>query len=418
MSSPDAGRQNLNMGRSIDQPSIGRRIAPLIVFYSIVSVLAIFLFSRQVAFSDPERWSYYSDTPEHLSLIPAHISRVIYLPAPAFHIAVVGSAAILQTPIKNAAVVVLTLSALALVAMTHAIVARSLPHWPSGLHLLLTALTLLVGAIYVPPFNPFYYLGQGTPNVWHSPTLLLVMPLALIISWWYSASLRSSNNPANRWTTTLVSAFLALSVFIKPNFALVFIPASALFVPLVAGRAFWRSIPRWLAIVLPAVGVLSWQFLNTYTVAGQGFQLSPNLTTVDFFSVWARYSPFVPLSIVLATAFPLALFIVRFGQLWSNRRLMFSWVLLVVGMFEFGLLSEAGTRANDFNWMWGYLIALHLLFLFSLVEFARWMRVGPPLSSFSSIMKASIVFFFLFLHLLSGLYYTLMILFGVDPVFI
>lgn len=47
-----------------------------------------------------------------------------------------------------------------------------------------SSLTLcLVSSIYMPWYDTHIYAGQGSPNIWHNPTQLMVRPFALIAFW-------------------------------------------------------------------------------------------------------------------------------------------------------------------------------------------------------------------------------------------
>jgi hypothetical protein len=47
--------------------------------------------------------------------------------------------------------------------------------------------------------------------------------------------------------------------------------------------------------------------------------------------------------------------------------------MLAVALAQCLLLAEAGPRLPDFNFFWGYNIALDVLFIFSIAELLRWM---------------------------------------------
>jgi len=157
-----------------------------------------------------------------------------------------------------------------------------------------------------------------------------------------------------------------------------------------------------LTLSVAAVSVLLWQFLNEFG-GGEGIMLDP-------LGVWSRQSPNIPVSILLALAFPLAHF--RLAPDTSrNDFLVLSWLMTFAGILLFALFAERGSHYSHGNFGWSYQIALSLLYLFSIVDFVgkfrrivRWKRI------FLGTLLALQIFF--------GLYYLWKVLQGQNPIYI
>ena len=153
-----------------------------------------------------------------------------------------------------------------------------------------SASALVVAAALVPaavlvlqpvlPFDPSRYdawlFGYFPPNQWHSPTTLFSKPFALLLLGLGPAVVWPAYGTRAGWTRMLASAALVvMSIVVKPNFIMAFLPAMGVLAVLNWRRADWFWLG--LGFALPAVAVLEWQYAVTYAAntEGVGIILAP-----------------------------------------------------------------------------------------------------------------------------------------------
>lgn len=259
---------------------------------------------------------------------------------------------------------------------------------------------MLVSAIYFPLVNPYPYLGVWGPNPWHNPTFITARPFVLLSFWWYLQEIVNGTNFTKRFSLIRIAISLVLCTLIKPNFVLAFIPASFIFCGLYSDRKMQMWFKTGL-LLLPVIGVLLFQYLFAYY-----YNLSGSSSVqFCFFDVWQRYAPSVPLAILQGTAFPLIVSAVFFSSLRKEKMLVFSWLLLVIGLAISVFLCETGGRAAHANFIWTYMFCLNILFICSTISLLRWISDAPKQTLPSSTGQSLCILFFL-LHLYSGLYYV------------
>ena len=266
--------------------------------------------------------------------------------------------------------------------------------------LLSTAFLLLVIAIYIPGFSWNMYLGQGNPNMVNSPTLTATKPFMLLSILFFINLLTSKTSKDILRNSCILSITLLISVFMKPCFAYVFIPAMAIYL-------LWkqtRNIKLYIysiCIIAPAIIVIMWQAYNMLLGSGPGYS-----TTVEInpFYVWRTVSPNIPISILLATAFPVVVFLLRPKNAIRNTGLVISWLMVIIGILEYALLMEGEPKTFSYNWMWGYNLALLPLFIFSAIEFLTLYKDPKPKRN---LLKTGMVFagVIFLLHFASGIAY-------------
>ena len=84
-----------------------------------------------------------------------------------------------------------------------------------------------------------------------------------------------------------------------------------------------------------------------------------------------------------------------------------AWLLTFVGLTQFAFLAEFnrdGVPTYTANWIGGYLIALSILFLFSMEEFLRWLETLQTTRR-GQRLRLVLISALLTWHTLSGWYY-------------
>lgn len=228
------------------------------------------------------------------------------------------------------------------------------------------------------------YLGLA---VYHNPTMLLLAPLALALSF---AVGRALEGERVRWAV-LLSLTLA-SALAKPSHLIALLPAAGLLT-----LAFLRGdrTPDWrrlaLAVALPAVAVLAWQF--SFHFSGGTLAFAP-------FAAMAYGDASLAGRFLLSALFPVVAF-AAFPRLGAGRRVL----ALSVAAFAVGTAFAYLLAESDFvqarNFAWSAQSALLVLFAATaraLLETtrrpARWR--GPRLALCGAALAA---------HVVCGLYF-------------
>ncbi len=271
----------------------------------------------------------------------------------------------------------------------------------------------LGGALILNMVMPFFfewagryrYVSYQSGNLWHNSTYLC-MRLFAIASILLYMKIEKNYREKIEWKQWLAFAFiLVITTGIKPSFLTVFAPAMAL-------KLLWdlfhqvpfKQILLFGCAVLPACGVVLWQNMVLFGEdTGQGFALNPWYT----FSLHADR----PKAAVLCSiAFPLMVALFSLKELIKDKRYFFAWLVTGIGFLEALLLAETGSRANDGNFLWGYLFAVFYIFVVSFVKWLEiWKREKYVWLARAMFVAAGAVFFY---QLYCGIYFFLRLLGG------
>jgi hypothetical protein len=258
-----------------------------------------------------------------------------------------------------------------------------------------TASLAALGLLFAMPiFNwwqfPQVYLGQISPNVWHNPTAIAVLPLAMLL---FSAASKMTITERPRRLAG-AAALTLLNGLTKPNYLLALLPSwLALLVERAArsrraGQTGWRQ-PAIVgaAVLAPAAGLLAWQ--GWRFAAGGGVEMAP-------LAVWRLYSPNIPASILLSLVFPLGVLVLHWKIARRQAPLALAWSVLLVAVLQMALLAERGPRWPHANFFWGAYAANYLLFVESAALLA-----GAPRST-----RTTLAWSLLAAHAVAGLAYA------------
>ena len=122
------------------------------------------------------------------------------------------------------------------------------------------------------------------------------------------------------------------------------------------------------------------------------------------FYVWSRQSPFIPLSVLLAVAFPVAVTFLDWPDRLRRGGLALAWALFGVAFFIRVLFAEGGSALGHANFAWSYQITLSVLFAFSMRSYYVNAVAGHKGKGFW------ITTGLLLAHVTSGLYYLYQVL--------
>lgn len=271
------------------------------------------------------------------------------------------------------------------------------PVTPSRLVALIVALLLII----VTPVTiltwgkPNLFIGYVSINLIHSPTMFLLRWFALL-GFLYALRALSGKLAFNGRNVALGAVLIGLSVFSKPNFALVLLPALVI----VLAYRYFRSRETTglrltvFGLIVPMLILLALQFVLQY-------MLIPNPTgsriVFQPFAILLFAEPSVPLLIVkylMSMLFPLVFTLLYRKTALNELSIVLGWLMFAAGIAQVTLFAETGTRFQDANFLWSAQIGLFLLF----VAAARlWLR------DFKREPRAYITGIALTLHVVSGI---------------
>jgi hypothetical protein len=265
--------------------------------------------------------------------------------------------------------------------------------------LFVTFLMMTVSSVFIPGMVANMYLGQGSPNIWHSATLLTVKPLAFL------AVFILFNRPDDHKGVAHYAGIwvlIILSIFAKPSFIFMLLPALWVLSAL-KGRLIDR--PFLIFLLALSAGSLLAVGLQYYSVYYGGSVYAEQRATVvtDLLGVWSRYTKSVPVSIILGIAFPLSVVLASPRRVYENDSLLLCWLMTLCGVVMGATLAETGPRYHHANFMWSYRLAQQLVFVYSMAEFLKWDRRGVGSLRYAVVISA------LSLHIVSGMIYTVRI---------
>jgi hypothetical protein len=205
-----------------------------------------------------------------------------------------------------------------------------------------------------------FYLLNFPPNVWHNPTTILLMPFAVILFW---VSYRQLENPTSN-RITAITLLCIINILIKPSFFFIFCGVYPLFFLSKHGFKveFWKNmIP-----IIIGIALVYFEYYLLYAEAD-----SSSGVAIGLFTVWAHYSPNIPLAFLGSIFFP----IVYFGFYWRSliKSLLFKYsvTLLALAVVVFSVLIETGSRKYHGNFAWQYIVANYILYMVIIALFVK-----------------------------------------------
>ena len=264
----------------------------------------------------------------------------------------------------------------------------------------LTLAVVMISPVTIFTWPDNLYLGYIGLQVFHSPTQLVLRPIALVLFLCILRIFSDDRRSADAPLIAITTAATALSALAKPTYLPCLLPGVGLLFlyRLARGRAVdWRLVIVGLA--LPAVALLLWQFSLAYTGAGSGKILFMP------FAVVAHHSDWLVPKFFLSLLFPLCAYALYFKEARTTVSVNLGWLVLFFGVSQMYLLAESGRRMWHGNFLWGAQLSLLILVLMTTAFFVERLRdsFATP-GGDRSIVKAATVGGAFALHLVSGLY--------------
>lgn len=278
----------------------------------------------------------------------------------------------------------------------------------------------VVMALYVPWFNTYQHEGQFSINPIFNPTqtavksigiICFMLAVDLILTYKGQKQIYFDKIKKTRWLYILFSAILLLSVFTKPTFMFMLLPAGAVYLLIDLGIALVRKDGSWKKVwgfmwriacaSIPAVLYLLLEYAIFYLWGGTSGDAS--VAIYPFLTAWHIYSPNVPRSLRLAMAFPVWMVITNWKYFLKSVEGRLALIGYAVGTMEFSFLVEAGSRLAHLNFSWEMMSGMLLLWVISAAKLIE--LTANPGERKGNAIVVLVGWILLFVHFYSGLYY-------------
>lgn len=247
-------------------------------------------------------------------------------------------------------------------------------------------------------------MGILTPNPYWNATYLAVRPFT-ILAFFQTAKVLEEYEDRFSWKSAAwLGVFVFLATFTKPSFTIVLLPALGLVLLYRLFRRRFKNLKNTFFLCccfIPTGLLLLYQYFGVF--AGTNSQGEEAGIGLEAGKAWHVYSDNIPLSLVMALAFPAAMFLLNLPRLKKNGELRLAWQIWLVGFFSFLLLYEKGFRFSHMNFSWGYMHGLFFVFAVSVLQLLQdlsecgkklfRLKVVPELALFFYHLVCGVIFF-------------------------
>ena len=225
-----------------------------------------------------------------------------------------------------------------------------------------------VSMVFPPPghYLPgilFTYLGVFTPNPFHNATYMAARPFSILAFVWLAKLLDGYEEGACAAKDyVLFSIFLLATTMTKPSFTIVLVGAAGLvmlFRLLRSKFADWKATILLGLTFLPTFADLLYQYKGVF-VPEEGAEGGIGFC---FGRIWGLYCHNIPLAVGLAAGFPILVLLLNYKELKTDTLYRLSWQIYAMGFAMAFFLYEKGFREPDFNFSWGYMGGIFIVFL-------------------------------------------------------
>ena len=246
--------------------------------------------------------------------------------------------------------------------------------------IVLTAMSGFVAPAYIRAIQPYRYIGYQSGSIWHNSTYIVMKFTALICIILYLFISEKYKEKMSAGEVIAFAILLAITTSVKTNFILVFAPVALLF--LIVDRILGVPLKRLLLCaltVIPSVAVILFQeYVLFGEETGNGIVIEP------LYSVYLRAEkPYF--TMILSAAFPIVILLFNIVPVLrdtfldfkdkkrglTHRFFLLAWAMWFVAFAEYILLRETGQRELDDNFAWGYDFCIFILFVVSIIYFAK-----------------------------------------------
>jgi hypothetical protein len=334
-----------------------------------------------------------TDLGTHVQLAQEIATNGIVFPHFLWHVLVVGVHTVApRLSWMEAAWVVVVASYVLQGALLSWIVTRVLPPTKKS-HMagvvLLTLLFVIAAPVTILTWREWaLYYGYLNMDPYSSPTHALLKPLAIVA---FGLTAKAFSDGGSLRDGLIVSAAVALSALAKPSLTICLVPATIALMAwyLVGGRRV-RLAYLCGAILLPAVAVLTWEYVSYFAPGGR------SSIVVAPFLVMAHYATGLGPKFVMSILLPLVVLFVYGRQVFDDPAMQLAWIQFAFAVIYTYLLAETRDPLAG-NFAWTGQISNYLLFVASAVFVLRHRgtasRTMPCAVAFSLHAASGLLFF-------------------------
>ncbi len=244
-----------------------------------------------------------------------------------------------------------------------------------GVSILFSIILLFVSMLYAPRGHGFLgfdyiYRCQGvyTPNPYWNATYLATRPFSIVAFFAGIRLLDTYEAKARIRDYFTFAVALLLTTLTKPSYTLVAVPVYGLIMLYRLVKARFKNIKNTILFgltFLPAGLVCLYQFFGVFS--GTNVKGEETGIAFGFLKAWHIHSRNIPLSIVMAAAFPIGVLLINLLRLKDTTWFRHAWQIFLSGLLMLMCLYEKGFRMEHMNFSWGYMHGLFFIFLVSIM---------------------------------------------------
>lgn len=222
----------------------------------------------------------------------------------------------------------------------------------------------LLGMTYIAsiPLTGKLYLPQGSPNVWHNPTYIVMQPYALLLFYFTYKCLTNIKDVKKDYL--LFSLMSVVSCVAKPSYTVIIIPVIFIYCLYTLLNNNTTNIKKyfWITVSLfPTIGVLVFQYYVTF---------SSSVSTGIKFGTFLNLNL---IGIILATlaiiTLPLVYCVTGNMKFCNPQLILLAVSSFLVGWLQYFFLYEKGNA--DGNFAWGYFMSIFVMYFCLFVDYIQ-----------------------------------------------
>lgn len=266
-------------------------------------------------------------------------------------------------------------------------------------------LIMFVSPLYMPWFNEQLYLGQSSPNTWHSPTAIIVKPFAFA-AFFLAVEICNkihTEEEIRREDYYLLSLVVFLSVLAKPSFFQGFVPALGLYIIIDLAMNKMKGFKQYLFVVcsfIPAFVVVLGQIVVSFYIEDRAGGIE-----FGWMEVWKYYSPNPMISFILVLAFPILYIVLYFKDSMKDDSVRMALLFVLSGFLEYAVICEKGERRYHGNFGWALQLSYAVLWVVTTGKLMEKWKNTDAENMTDRAKNTALMVVWLF-HFICGVYYA------------
>ena len=229
-----------------------------------------------------------------------------------------------------------------------------------------SVIMVFIGPMYVPVLHEWFYRKSFTSFAWHSPTqqsMTLFAVIAAICFMKMYSEYENGGISLSSWIVTMVTTLIATGF--KPSYTISLCAAMVIMfiVDLIRGgkEGFARRFGQLFMMgcsAIPSGLYMIWLHFSEFetgTQYGEEHAVLLDISHVfNYEGLWA--------AVLFGIAFPILVFIITHSK-FRDSKYRFALYIFVMGVLQWTLFDETGTRGNFGNFTWGRIFGCYFITL-------------------------------------------------------